>query len=320
MRSLLLLALTGAAACDPSATTANEDDTLPYEPFNGGVATGGETGAAREPAPGDGTGCAERAPEERLACHFAARARRAMPDAEVQVVGDDLVRVDDHELAMDALRAICDRDPDSCDRRMDDWIEALAEARQAEHTPARAEQLRPVLKHADFVAGMRAHAPELADLTRPFVGDVHVVLVVDFPRVTRGLDPADLQALGMSAAEAHERAIANLREHHGDLPVESMPNGLRAMGPSDGYAAARLLLHERWAEVAESVEGALVVAPCNRDLVILGADTPEQLEALREASVRAYRYVDHPVTRALWRWTPEGWVTVQPDAPAGQST
>ncbi len=115
----------------------------------------------------------------------------------------------------------------------------------------------------------------------------------------------------MTIEEAHERAIANLREHHGDLPVEPMPNGLKAMGPNDGYAASRLLLHEEWAEVAEATEGDLVVAPCNRDLVILG--TRALAEPLREASIRAYRYVDHPITKALWRWTPEGWVTLEED-------
>lgn len=311
MRSLALAALTLALACDPTATAEPEDETLPYEPFNGGVQTGGEAEANTESrGREDDTACSANAPEERLSCHFATRARRAMPDADVSVIGEDLVRVDEQEIAMDSLRAICDRDPDSCDRRMDDWIAALAEAREAQNTPARPEQLRPVLKHVDFVASMRRGAPELADLTRRFVGDVHVVLVVDFPRVTRGLDPDDLEALEMTVEEAHTRAIANLREHNGDLPVEPMPNGLKALGPTDGYAAARLLLHDRWAPVAEATEGDLVVAPCNRDLVIMGPRTPEMIEALREASIRAYRYVDHPITEALWRWTPEGWVVL----------
>ncbi len=312
---LLRLALVWALACDPTATTAEEDETLPYEPFNGGVQTGGEAPpeAERSGNPEDDAACSANAPQERLACHFAARARRAMADADISVIGEDLVRVDDQEVAMDSLRAICDRDPDSCDQRMDDWIAALAEAREAQNTPARPEQLRPVLKHVDFVATMRRGAPELADLTRRFVGDVHVVLVVDFPRVTRGLDPDDLEALGMTVEEAHARAIANLREHHGDLPVEPMPNGLKALGPTDGYAAARLLMHGEFAAVAEATEGELVVAPCNRDLVILGSRTPETIEALREASIRAYRYVDHPITRALWRWTPEGWVVLDED-------
>jgi len=325
MRSLSLAAVSLALACGPATPAAEGDETLPYEPFNGGVQTGGEAEAEapRGPRAADDTACATNSPEERLSCHFAARARRAMPDADVSVVGIDLVNVDGHEVAMDPLRAICDRDPDSCDRRMDDWIAALAEAREAENTPARPEQLRPVLKHVDFVAAMRRDTPALADLTRPFVGDVYVLLVVDFPRLTRGLDPGDLEALGMSVDQAHAQAIANLREHHGDLPVEAMPNGLQALGPSDGYAAARLLLHERWAGVAESHEGELVVAPCNRDLVILGAKTPELVEALREASIRAYRYVDHPITKALWRWTPEGWVVLEEsesEAPSGQST
>jgi len=316
----LFLASVLAATCDPTASQ-EDDETLPYEPFNGGVQTGGEApAAARRGNPEDDAACSANAPQERLACHFAARARRAMADADISVIGEDLVRVDDQEIAMDSLRAICDRDPDSCDRRMDDWIAAIAEAREAQHTPARAEQLRPVLKHVDFVATMRRNAPELADLTRRFVGDVHVVLVVDFPRVTRGLDRSDLEALGMTVEQAHARAVANLREHHGDLPVEPMPNGLKAMGPTDGYAAARLLLHDRWSAVAESFEGELVVAPCNRDLVILGARTPELIEALREASVRAYRYVDHPITEALWRWTPEGWVVLAEDASSDQST
>jgi len=322
MRPFALASLALVLACEPTGTTGEESETLPYEPFNGGVQTGAEveTGAEDEERTGDDTACATNAEEERLACHFAARARRAMADADISVVGVDLVRVDEREFAMDALRVICERDPDSCDQRMDAWIAALAEAREAENTPATPEQLRPVLKHVDFVAIVRRDAPELADLSRRLVGDVHVLLVVDFPRLTRALEPEDLEALGMTIEEAHERAIANLREHHGDLPVEPMPNGLKAMGPTDGYAAARLLLHEQWASIAEANGGDLIVAPCNRDLVILGSS--EQVEPLLEASIRAYRYVDHPITKALWRWTPEGWVTFETEGDDGsdQST
>jgi len=317
----LLFSVVLALGCDPTATPQEDDQTLPYEPFNGGVQTGDEVpAAAHRGNPEDDAACSANAPAGRLACHFAARARRVMADADIRVTGADLVRVDEREIAMDSLRVVCERDPDSCDRRLDDWIAAIAEAREAQHTPARPEQLRPVLKHVDFVATMRRNAPELADLTRRFVGDVHVVLVVDFPRVTRGLDRNDLAALGMTVEQAHSRAVANLRERHGDLPVESMPNGLKAMGPTDGYAAARLLLHDRWSSVAESLEGDLVVAPCNRDLVILGVGTPELVEALREASIRAYRYVDHPITQALWRWTPEGWQVLEDDASSGPRT
>ena len=300
-------------ACPP-ADPKTEDDTVAYEPFNGGVDTGGEaptgTAMAATPAPPEAS-CEARAPEARLACTFAARAREAMPEAAVTVAGPDLVRIDDQEVAMDPLRAICEQ-ADRCDDRMADWIAALAEARAAEKTPATAEQLRPVLKHRAFVEEIRRSSPELAALAEPFVGDVHVVLVVDFPRVTRALTPADLEHLTMTVAQAHERAIANLREYHGDLPIEAMPNDLRVLGPTDGYAAARLLLHDQWAAVARSTPGGLVVAPCNRDLVILG--DPRRLEALREASIRAYRYVDHPITDALWRYTARGWVPLEDPA------
>jgi len=319
MRSIALALLAVALGCEPTAAKEEANETLPYEPFNGGVQTGAEVADApsADPSADDDTACSVNAEEERLACHFAARARRAMRDADVSVVGVDRVRVDEQEIAVDPLRAICERDPDSCDRRMEDWIAALAEARQAENTPATPEQLRPVLKHVDFIATIRRDAPAIAELSRRFVGDVHVLLVVDFPRVTRGLDGDDLEAMGMTIEEAHARAIANLREFHGDLPAEPMPNGLKAMGPNDGYAAARLLLHDRWAALAEETEGELLVAPCNRDLVILG---PSGLvEPLREASIRAYRYVDHPITKALWRWTPEGWVPL-PEGDDAQST
>ncbi|MAQ16011.1 MAG: hypothetical protein CMN30_14630 [Sandaracinus sp.] len=315
MRALLLV-LTVCLGC-PEATSAPVDDTLPYEPFNGGVDTGAEDPTA-VPSPAADAGCEADAPGERLACHFAARARRAMPDADVSIVGDDLIRIDGQEMALDPLRAICERDEDSCSERMDEWIAALAEAREAERTPARAEQLRPVLKHRAFVDAVRESSPELGSLARPFVGDVHVMLVVDFPRVTRALTPEDLAALHMSAEQAHARAVANLREHHGDLPIEPMPNGLRVMGPTDGYAAARLLLLDRWADAAGG--GELLVAPSNRDLVLLGDS--EHLQALQEAAFRAHRYVDHPITEALWRYTPEGWVVHTPpaEADADQST
>ena len=49
-----------------------------------------------------------------------------MPDADVSIVGDDLIRIDGQEMALDPLRAICERDEDSCSERMDEWIAALA--------------------------------------------------------------------------------------------------------------------------------------------------------------------------------------------------
>ncbi len=247
------------------------------------------------------------------------------PQLTVEITGPDELTVtgpDELELALflDNLRLGCDADPDACDELIDRRVRSLTDHEGASTDAA---QLRPVLKHAEYLVQADRYVAESEDpeaaaastlLRSPWQGELYVVWVLDRPDSMAMVAQGDLEDLGLTREAMEAKALANLKACCSELLVQPLPEipGLFQVAVGDSYEAARLLLIEPWGALAETVKGELIVAAPTRDLVLYaGSEDQDALMALAIISQQAAQDA-YGLSGQLYRWTPEGWVPLEP--------
>jgi uncharacterized protein YtpQ (UPF0354 family) len=273
------------------------------------------------------TGCSLFSPQEpdtELAERLAGAVREAHPDWAANVVDAGEVEVlrpgaESLHMYLDNLRDLCAPSEEACAQAIAQRVRSLDDLDAAAR--ASAEQLRPVLKPAAYLSEVdrvTATEPDPAKaagsrvLRAPFVGDLAVVWVLDMPESMALVNQATLMDLGMSQEALAARARQNLADCCGNLPVQPVPDvpGVFQVWVGDSYEAARLVLHDRWGPLAETVPGDLVVAAPNRDTVLFtgsedGAGLGVLASAAEEMSQGAYA-----LSSQILLWQPEGWKVV----------
>lgn len=147
-------------------------------------------------------------------------------------------------------------------------------------------------------------------VVRDFIADVQVMYALEFPEGPRLVSQGMMKSWGMDHDRLHQRAMANLEGRHGEIrikPVGKLP-WLYVLDTEDGYAASRILLHWRWAELTLTLGDTLILGMPTRDVVVFTASLdPEKIEQLRETVETVEGHQGRPVTRTLFQWTPQGW-------------
>ena len=116
----------------------------------------------------------------------------------------------------------------------------------------------------------------------------------------------------MTQEALEAKALENLAACCSELPVQPVEDGpgLFQVWVGDSYEAARLLLHEPWGALADTVPGDLVVAAPSREVVLFtGSEDSTGLFLLNELATEMTESA-HGLSSQLLHWTPEGWETV----------
>jgi uncharacterized protein YtpQ (UPF0354 family) len=117
----------------------------------------------------------------------------------------------------------------------------------------------------------------------------------------------DLERLGITADELHDRALMNLRELKLDVRAHK-GDRLVMLAAGGNYEATLNLLPEIWESVSLMVSGQIVAAVPARDVLYCTGDAdPENLAAMRRWTSKALEQVDKPLSRAFIRWTGAQW-------------
>ncbi len=147
-------------------------------------------------------------------------------------------------------------------------------------------------------------------MTRDFVADVRIMYALEFKEGTQLVSYGMIKGWGMDLERLHQRALANLDRVHGEIavkPVGKLP-WLNVIETQDGYAASRVLLHWRWAELTLTLGDVLILGMPTRDVVVFTSTLePEKIDQLRETVETVERHQGRPVSRRLFQWTPQGW-------------
>ncbi len=148
-------------------------------------------------------------------------------------------------------------------------------------------------------------------VVRAFTADVQVMYALEFQEGAQLVSHGMMKGWGMDYERLHQRALANLDRAHGEIaikPVGKLP-WLSVIETEDGYAASRVLLHWRWAELTLTLGDVLVLGMPTRDVVVFTATLdPEKIGQLRETVETVERHQGRPVSRRLFQWTPQGWL------------
>ncbi len=272
--------------------------------------------------------CTTDAPqgEPELAQRLASAVSQAYPDRTVRIADPGEVVVTDPDgteqrMFLNNLRAGCLDAPEDCDALIARQVGSLGDI-AAMDAPT-AAQLRPILKDASYLAEVdritgQADTPELVAasrvLRRPFHGALSVLWVLDMPDSMGMVSQSTLDDLGLSQEAMEARALDNLVACCSELPVQPVEGvpGVFQMWVGDSYEAARLLLHQAWAPLVETVPGGLVaVAPSREVVLFTGSEDSMGKQALATAAqgISESAYGLEPV---LLLWTPLGWQALDP--------
>ncbi|AKF02935.1 hypothetical protein DB32_000083 [Sandaracinus amylolyticus] len=283
----MLVIACGSAPPTPPSTTPEDDVTATYAE------------AARS---GDELGYTRRAAHELgrasgLAVHVAAPRVLTVRTAQ-----------GDSEISLARPYASCVREPADCDAITSEYLASVAAMvrRSAEDGAARPERLRLALRHEETIAAYRA---QLGDelIARPFVADLHVVVLVDFPESARPLLRSELPSITLDEEQAYELARRNVLEELGPMPVDaSALQPGTAAGLSEGrfYESSRLLDVDALSALERGTGAAiLLVVPTNDIVILASAADPTALLALTEIGAQVASRASRTLSTVVLRFT-----------------
>jgi hypothetical protein len=152
-------------------------------------------------------------------------------------------------------------------------------------------------------------------VARDFLADVRIMYALEFKEGAQLVSHGMMRGWGMDPERLHQRALANLDRAHGEIAVKQVGKlpWLSVIETGDGYAASRILLHWRWAELTLTLGDVLILGMPTRDVVVFTATLePQRLEQLQETVETVERHQGRPISRRLFQWTPQGWVEFDP--------
>jgi len=152
--------------------------------------------------------------------------------------------------------------------------------------PARPDELIVLVRPASFQAGEDGETDR--GLARALPGGLIATVAVDLPENYRFAKSSELrEELGLDEAAIWQCAIENLRARVSMTPPEFRPGYVTGITTDIGLASSLLVLDDYWSHPRLAELGDLVVAPLERDeLVIVPLKEEEALKALRNIVAR----------------------------------
>lgn len=147
-------------------------------------------------------------------------------------------------------------------------------------------------------------------VVRDFLADVQIMYALEYKEGAQLVSHGMMESWGMDPDRLHQRALANLDRAHGEIAIKQVGKlpWLNVIETTDGYAASRVLLHWRWAELTLKHGDLLILGMPTRDVVVFtSTQEPEKIDQLRSTVETVERHQGRPVSRRLFQWTPQGW-------------
>ncbi len=172
---------------------------------------------------------------------------------------------------------------------------------------------RLAVQLARMSRGMDDPGPWFEDnalVVRDLFADVQIMYALEFKEAPQLVSHGMMKAWGMDPDRLHQRALANL-DRAGEIAIKQVGKlpWLHVIETEDGYAASRVLLHWRWAELTLKLGELLILGMPTRDVVVFTATLdPEKIGQLRETVETVERHQGRPISRRLFQWTPQGWI------------
>jgi len=153
-----------------------------------------------------------------------------------------------------------------------------------------------------------------------FIGDMHIRFVFDHPNAMSGASPKDLARLNLTAEQALELAVTNIKRVYGAPNSQPWSSGLlQVKGKSPDLDSSYFLDSEFWRGLLKQhPEGLVVAVPKRGGLVYTPLSNSKAVETLRKGVVYLHSSSERMrVSAALYLFKDDRWSVFQP-APKGK--
>ena len=188
-------------------------------------------------------------------------------------------------------------------QRLPQILQEMNQAVASEKQPLDLTRLLPMLKSRGWLDEVMRGFTDMP-AWRPFITpDVVVTLVEDMPSSLRYVKPSEITAVGRTVDDLLDVALGNLLER-----TEAQVYQLRdeeegcifVLDTKDGYDATRILVSPLMEELAEKVNGDIVIGIPNRDcLIAFGNENPATVEVALNMEQEALTHT-YPLTPMLF--------------------
>lgn len=185
------------------------------------------------------------------------------------------------------------------------FVEAVAPYMEPEQITVNHRGLvLPVIRHESY----QKIDGEVSLVTDPFVGEMRVFYVLDWPNRTEFISERHLALLELDHDGLRALALENLRMRVGRVALKQIDD-MVLVGYDGNYETSLLLLDTMWQQVAdESGESILTAAVPARDvLVYTSSSRPEAIAALQDVANRFAEEGGYAISSQLIEWVHGRW-------------
>lgn len=248
--------------------------------------------------------------------------RAAYPDLPLTITGPlTLGNGKDGAINLDRVYNFCAGNPAAaCETMRQQFMTGIAAQLAAEKDPsveqARPENLRLLVRAGAFCTMARsqmAAAPRpTTAAVGPFVGDLCLALMFDFPTTRRLANLEDLPAIGLEREAAWAlgrcQVLAGLPKVAG-LDIEEGSLNLLADLPD---VNSLVLDSEGWAALAARHPGKTIIVtqPDDGVLTVMIGGSPKMIAGLKRLTAENFRTAGRGISPGLLQWTANGWQPV----------
>jgi hypothetical protein len=154
-----------------------------------------------------------------------------------------------------------------------------------------------------------------------YLGDMHIRLVFQGAETLQSASPEDLQRLHLTAGQAIDLALANLRREYGTPSVQPWSGGLmQVRSAAPDFTSSYFLDRDFWEHLqAPYPDGLVVAVPRRGEVVYAAAADDDAVDNLRFGAAALYAGGPGPrLSSALYLFKGGHWSVFQPPQPAGE--
>lgn len=165
-------------------------------------------------------------------------------------------------------------------------------------------QIIPTIKPSNYFKELKHNGIEIPDLVwENYNEDLIIIYAEDKGNNFKYFNNEEFEKLNIKKDTLLSFAINNLKNIIPDIQKigETGDYGLTAGGD---YEASLILLNTLWTKTNFDVDGDIIVAIPNRDLVfITGSNNKTSIQKLKENVDEYYKTGNHPISKSFYRWT-----------------
>ncbi|MVT09490.1 DUF1444 family protein [Chitinophaga tropicalis] len=194
-------------------------------------------------------------------------------------------------------------EPDSIDDIINRFVEAAASLYQ-ESEEIDLNNVVPLVRTNDFVKELiKDNGGKSFLLSRKYNDELVIVYAEDSEHSVRYLGEDDLKSLSVSIDILNTIAVENLGRILSEIQTHG-ENGLYMLTAGGTYEASLILMTTLWTSGNFPIDGELIVAIPNRDLLLItGSEDEEGMSKIREIAAESYNTGNYRLSEYLYRWT-----------------